>query len=77
VTAQANARAGEVGELTREQFCERFVARLLELAGPTDGEGEPVEPYALETAPSYYEDDFGLSPEECAESDYSYWESGE
>lgn len=63
--------------MSEQEFVDRFVARLLALAGRVDSEGEPVEPYARETAASYFEDQYrddGMSPEECAASDYSYWE---
>ena len=58
----------------RTQWIERFVARMLK-AGPTFDDGTSIEEYAREVAPTYWED--GLyredGPEECAESDMSYW----
>jgi hypothetical protein len=62
--------------LTKEEFCERFAAHMLKKVGPKDASGGDVAAYAKETAPSYWEDQHqdGLSPEECAETDLSYWE---
>jgi hypothetical protein len=63
--------------LTPEQFTERFVAQMLTHATVFQ-DGTSVEDYARETAPSYfsgqYAEDPDFSPEECADSDVSYWE---
>lgn len=64
--------------LTEAEFIERFVAEMLRIVGPKDCDGESVELYARETAPSYFEEQFRLddmSPEECARTDVSYWEA--
>lgn len=57
--------------VTREQFIERFVARMLQ-ADPGD------EAYAREAAATYWEDKDQRSegPEACAEADISYWGEG-
>lgn len=64
-------RAGE-----REDFCARFKARMLVVAGPTFRDGESVADYAEMAAPTYWDDpdlrDEG--PEACADADISYWE---
>lgn len=64
-------------ELSREEFCNRFVARMIEKAGSdlVEEDGRTVTQYAEETAPTYY-DDPALreeGPEECADADMSYW----
>jgi len=61
--------------LTQEEFTRRFVAEMLSIAGPTYADGGSVEEYAREAAPGYFEDDFGMTPEECASTDVSYWEA--
>lgn len=63
--------------MTEQEFCDRFVAAMLRIVGPKDAEGEDVEAYARETAPSYFEEQYqrdGETPEDCAASDVSYWE---
>lgn len=62
--------------MTEEEFCQRFTAHLVSIAGPTFADGESVAAYAAGTAPSYYEDERQreMGPEECASSDFSYWE---
>ena len=67
-----------MNDLTKDEFCARFKARMLKLAKrDTFDDGEPVADYADETAPTYWDDieqrEWG--PEACAESDVSYWES--
>ncbi len=63
--------------ITKDQFVDRFVAHMLKSGGPRFDDGESIEDYAREVAPSYYEgqhcDDSGESPEECADTDMSYW----
>lgn len=64
-------------EITREQFCERFKARMIARTGETFDDGSSIAEYAAEAAPSYWEDDGWLrdqGPEECADADMSYWE---
>lgn len=61
----------------KAEFVERFVAAMLRKVGDKDATGADVEPYARETAPSYWEEQHtndGMSPEECALTDVSYWE---
>lgn len=60
--------------MAEDEFTARFVAEMLNIAGPVFADGGSVADYARETAPSYFEDDFGMSPEECASTDISYWE---
>ena len=61
--------------ITLEEFCERFKARMLERAGPTFDDGESIADYADEAAPAYFEDAAQREdgPEECADADMSYW----
>lgn len=62
-------------KLTQEEFTRRFVAEMLNVAGPTYADGGSVEEYAHEAALGYFEDDYGMTPEECASTDISYWEA--
>lgn len=62
--------------ITQEQFIERFVKRIVERSPrPAFDDGESVEEYARATAPSYWEQEHQRAegPEECADSDMSYW----
>lgn len=66
-----------VSELTESEFCRRFVDHMVKFVGrETLDDGTSVREYATETAPSYFEDQHqdGESPEDCAETDVSYWE---
>lgn len=62
-------------ELTKEEWCERFVARMLKCAGPKFDDGTSIEEYGREVAPSYWEDEDlrEEGPDECADEDMSYW----
>jgi hypothetical protein len=63
--------------LSKEEFCARFVARVIQRAGEKFDDGSSIREYAEETAPSYWEDyhsdDPDETPEECADADMSYW----
>ncbi len=63
-------------EITKEQFCERFVAEMMSAAPVYDGTPEELRAYAAEIAPTYWEDTDQREdgPETCAQSDISYWE---
>ena len=63
-------------DLTKEEFCKRFVARMVAEAErmfgrSTFGDGLSVETYARQVAPIYWERrDLRLDPpEECADAD--------
>lgn len=62
--------------MTKEEFCARFKAETLRLAGETFDDGTSIAEYADEIAPSYYEDEFFRAdgPEECAQSDIGSWD---
>lgn len=69
-------------KLSKEEFVARFKAHMISHAGfEKFDDGGPVAEYADETAPTYWEEQHqngespedGESPEECAESDMSYW----
>lgn len=62
-------------EITREEFCARFKARMLAVAGTTFDDGGSIADYADEIAPTYFETDWQRveGPEACADSDMSYW----
>jgi len=61
--------------LTQDEFTRRFVEEMLSIVGPPDANGDSVEAYAREAAPGYFDDDHGMTPEECASTDVSYWEA--
>ena len=52
--------------MTKEEFCERFKARMLAVAGEKFDDGESVADYADETAPTYWDD-----PDQRAEGEVS------
>jgi|VirMetMinimDraft_7_1064189.scaffolds.fasta_scaffold00089_29 hypothetical protein len=63
--------------MTEQEFCDRFTAEMLRLAGrKTFDDGSSIEEYARGTAPSYYADQHqdGESPEDCADADMDCWE---
>ena len=61
-------------EITKEEFCARFKARMLEVTDKFD-DGSSVAEYADETAPTYWDDpdQRAEGPEECADADMSCW----
>jgi hypothetical protein len=61
--------------LSKDEFCARFKAHMLKMAGEKFDDGESIADYADETAPTYWEDQHkdGEAPEDCAEADISYW----
>lgn len=70
-----------VEELSKEEFCARFVAHMIKMAPferfteETGEPGETVADYAAATAELYYEETTLCveGPEECAEADMSCW----
>ncbi len=65
-------------KLTIEEFAARFMAHMLKCAGEKFDDGASIAEYAEEIASSYFEDyraghAFGETPEDCADSDMSYW----
>lgn len=67
--------------MTKDEFCDRFVAELLRIVGPTyldadTGEAVSTATYAEQTAPTYWDEPWQREegPEVCAATDYSYWE---
>jgi len=63
-------------DISRDEFCTRFSARLVSTVGETFGDGTSIREYANDAAPGYFDDDDleDQSPEECADIDVSYWE---
>ena len=63
-----------MSELTKQEFVQRFKARML-LFAQTFDDGSSVAEYADEVGPTYWaEPDYrDEGPEECAEADMSYW----
>lgn len=61
--------------LPKDEFCTRFKARMIAVAGENFSDGTPIADYADTTAPTYWEDQHkdGDSPEECADGDISCW----
>ena len=61
--------------MTKEEFCERFKAYMLKVAGPRFDDGSSIAEYADETAPTYWDepDQRAEGPEACADADMSYW----
>lgn len=56
-------------ELSKQQFCKRFVARIVEAGG------ESNRVYGQEVAPMYWADTAQRAegPEVCADNDISQW----
>lgn len=75
--AQLDRAALPEAELTREEFCARFKARMLEVAGPVFADGGSVAEYADDAAPTYWDEPHQREegPEACAEEDLSEWEA--
>lgn len=63
---------------TKEEFCRRFVERMVRLGGETFADGDSIREYAEDTAVTYWDDPRQRSegPEACAEADMEYWEEG-
>ncbi|MPR09862.1 hypothetical protein [Microvirga tunisiensis] len=62
--------------MTQEEFCARFKAHMLNVAGSTTFEdGGSIADYADITAPTYWDDPVlrKEGPEMSAEADISYW----
>lgn len=61
--------------ISKEEFCQRFKARMLAVAGEKFDDGDSIAEYADGTAPSYWgePDQRAEGPEECADADMSYW----
>jgi len=62
--------------MTQDDFCARFVAEMMTAKAIFDGTEAELRSYAEEIAPTYWSDEDQRSdgPEECAQSDISYWE---
>lgn len=63
------------GVLTKDEFCARFKAEMLRIAGPSFDDGDSIADYADQTGPTYFDDpeQRGEGPEACAQADVSYW----
>lgn len=61
--------------LTKEEFCRRFIERMVSVGGETFDDGGSIREYAEAVAPSYWENQNfdGETPEDCAAADISYW----
>lgn len=60
-------------EITKEEFCRRFVERMIQNVGPE------VEGYAKSIAVTYFDDadQRDCGPEECADEEVSCWDDDE
>ena len=63
-------------EITKDEFCQRFVEHMMKVLPRFDGTEAELREYAEETAPTSYDEPWQRAdgPEECAMSDISYWE---
>ena len=61
--------------ISKEEFCARFKAYMLSVAGEKFGDGTSIAEYADMTAPTYWDEPNQREegPEECASADMSYW----
>jgi hypothetical protein len=61
--------------VTKDEFCQRFKERMHERAGTYFDDGGSIAEYAVEVAPSYWDDEVMREdgPEDCADADMSYW----
>lgn len=66
-----------MAELTRDEFCERFVSQMMASLSIYAGTEAELTAYAWEIAPTYWEDEDQRSegPEACAEADIGEWEA--
>lgn len=65
-------------KISREEFIRRFTDRLVSVVGEEFRDGGSVREYGEQIAASYYEDPYfgsDADPEECADTDMSYWEA--
>ncbi|WP_376856037.1 hypothetical protein [Brevundimonas faecalis] len=61
--------------ITKEEFCDRFVTEMMKAAPIFDSTTDELLAYADEIAPSYWETEWQREdgPEACAQADISYW----
>lgn len=61
--------------MEKEEFCRRFKVHMLAIAGSKFDDRSSIASYAEETAPAYWDepDLRKEGPEECAQTDVSYW----
>jgi hypothetical protein len=62
-------------ELSKQEFCERFVDRMVRACPSVGPGGRPIRVYAEAVAPVYWAEVHldGISPEDCADDDMAYW----
>lgn len=67
--------------MSKEEFVQRFVTYMVDVAGPVFADGQSVAEYARESAPLYWDipEQRAEGPEDCASSDLSEmdWVTGE
>lgn len=61
--------------MDKEEFCRRFKAHMLKVAGETFDDGTSIAEYADDLAQTYWDEPSQRAdgPEECAAADISYW----
>ncbi len=64
-----------MGEITKGEFCARFIAEMMKALPIFDGTADELRSYAEEIAPTYWETEWQREqgPEGCAQADISYW----
>lgn len=62
-------------EITKEEFCARFKARMIAEVMRLGGDIEGIPEYADKTGPVHWDDVYQRQqgPEACADEDMSYW----
>lgn len=71
-------RARPMSDLTKEEFCRRFVEYMTREAGfEVFNNGQTVRAYAEEIAPEYWQNCPDNTPEAAAEADFDCWEGEE
>lgn len=63
-------------EIAKDEFCARFITRMMASLDRYDGSEDELREYAKEIAPTYWDDPDmrAEGPEKCASTDISYWE---
>ena len=62
--------------MDKDEFCKRFKIHMIKMAGEKFDDGSSIAEYADACAETYFDElppDTDETPEECAETDISYW----
>ena len=62
--------------LSKQEFCQRFVDRMVRTSPALGPGGRPILAYAEAVAPVYWAEahPYGISPEDCADDDMAFWQ---